>query len=154
MADGPASQAKMDLSTAYTDASTGPGGASLPAGGDLGGQTLYPGLYNCGGDLLLSSGNLTLAAPDSSNTVFIFQVTGDLIIGPSRQVFLTGNATAANVFWAVAGYCSLDTSVSFVGSIMAYTSVTLNTGAVLQGRALAENGNVTLLTNNITVPGL
>jgi type VI secretion system secreted protein VgrG len=37
---------------------------------------------------------------------------------------------------------------------MAYTSVTLNTGAVLQGRALAENGNVTLLTNNITVPGL
>ena|GEM_PF-1060078 len=152
VANTAAGQAKLDLGYAYGDASTRPGGASLPAGGDLGGLTLYPGLYTCGGNLNLSSADLTLAAPDSSNTVFIFQVTGNLVIGPGRQVILSGNAVAANVFWVVAGYCSLDTTVSFVGTIMSYTSVTLNTGAVLQGRALAENGDVTLLGNTITLP--
>ena len=35
---------------------------------------------------------------------------------------------------------------------MAYTSITFGTGATLNGRALAENGNVTLLTNTITHP--
>jgi hypothetical protein len=154
VANGTADTAKQDLSTAYTNASPGilPGGAVLPPGTDVGGQTLYPGLYYESANLSLSSADLTLSAPNSSNTVFIFQVEGDLIVGPGRKVILAGNATAAHVFWQVAGYCSLDTTAQFVGTIMAYTSVTLNTGAVLNGRALAENGDVTLLTNTITIP--
>jgi hypothetical protein len=154
VANGAADQAKIDLSTAYTNASPGtrPGGAILPPGADIGGQTLYPGLYYESADLNLSSADLTLSAPNSSNTVFIFQVENNLVIGPGRKVILAGNATAANVFWQVAGYCSLNTTASFVGTIMAYTSVTFNTGTVLNGRALAENGDVTLLTNTITDP--
>lgn len=142
------------LTTAYTNASPGnrPGGAVLPPGADVGGQTLYPGLYYESANLNLSSADLTLSAPSSSNTVFIFQVENNLVIGPGRKVILAGNATAANVFWQVAGYCSLDTTAKFVGTIMTYTSVTLNTGASLNGRALAETGDVTLLGNTITIP--
>ena len=152
VANGAANIAKQDLNTAYTDAAGRTGGAILPAGGDVGGSTFYHGLYTCGGDLLLSSADLTLDGQGDSNAVFIIQVTGNLIVNPGRQVSLINSADAAKVFWQVTGYCSLDTTVAMVGNIMAYTSVTMNTGAVLVGRALAENGNVTLLTNTITKP--
>jgi hypothetical protein len=147
-----ANLAKGDLSTAYTDAAGRTGGSLIPGGGDIGGLTLYPGLYTDGGDLSISSADLTLDAKGDSNAVFIFQVAGILNATSGRKVLLTNGTTTANVFWQVAGYCSLGTTVSFAGTIMAYTSVTLNTGAVLNGRALAENGNVTLLANTITDP--
>ena len=152
--DGTASTAKLDLGTAYTDAMGRPTGATLAPGGDLGGQTLYPGVYTISSDLLLSSADLTLDALGDTTGIFIFQVKtgGNLVVDPGRQVILAGGAQAGNVFWAVSGYCSLDTTVSFVGNIMAYTSVTFNTGAVLLGRALASNGDVTLLSNTITKP--
>lgn len=146
--------AEIDLSTAYTDAMGRPVGATLAPGGDLGGLTLYPGVYTISSDLNLSSGDLTLDALGNVNAVFIFQVKSgaNLVVGSGRQVILSGSAQAANVFWAVSGYCSLNTTASFAGNIMAYTSVTLNTGAVLQGRALAQNGDVTFLGNTITHP--
>ncbi|HEY5037521.1 MAG TPA: ice-binding family protein, partial [bacterium] len=122
-----ANTAKLDLGTAYTDAAGRTGGALIPAGSDIGGQTFYPGLYTDGGDLSVSSNDLTLDAQGNPNSVFIFQVSGNLIATPGRQVFLIGGAKANNVFWQVTGYCSLDTTVSFAGNIMAYTSVTLNT---------------------------
>ena len=152
--DATASTAKLDLGTAYTDAMGRPSGATLAPGGDIGGETLYPGCYVINSDLNIASADLTLDAQGNPNAVFIFQVKtgGNLIVGPGRQVILSGNAQAANIFWAVSGYCSLDTSVQFVGNIMAYSSVTFNTGATLLGRALASNGNVTLLTNTITHP--
>jgi hypothetical protein len=146
--------AETDLGTAYTDAMGRATGATIPAGTDIGGQTLYPGVYTIGGNLNIASADLTLSSLGTTNGVFIFQIKdgNNLVVGPGRQVILAGGAQAANVFWAVSGYCSLDTTVSFVGNIMTYTSVTLNTGAVLQGRALAETGDVTLLGNTITVP--
>lgn len=155
IANAAANTAKLDLSNAYTDAMGRPAGATLPPGADIGGQTLYPGCYTESGTLNISKADLTLDALGDANAVFIFQVktaAGNLVVGPGRKVILTNGAQAANVFWAVSGYCSLDTTVSMVGTIMAYTSVTLNTGAVLKGRALAENGNVTLLSNTITKP--
>src|ERR1019366_9630017 len=47
---------------------------------------------------------------------------------------------------------TLGTSTIFNGTIMALTSITVNTGAVLNGRALARNGAVTLQGNAMTVP--
>jgi hypothetical protein len=152
VADAAANTAKLNLSAAYTDAMGRTGGATLPPGADIGGETLYPGLYFETASLNLSSADLTLNGNGNSNSIFIFQVKSNLIVGPGRKIILTNGAQAANIFWAVAGYCSLNTTVSMVGNIMAYTSVTFNTGAVLTGRALAENGNVTLLSNTITHP--
>jgi hypothetical protein len=150
--DATADTAKTDLSNAYTNAMGRASGATLPPGADIGGQTLYPGLYTESGNLNISSADLTLNGNGNANAVFIFEVASDLVVGSGRKVILTNGATAANVFWAVSGYCSLNTTVAMAGNIMAYTSVTMNTGATLTGRALAENGNVTLLSNTITHP--
>lgn len=150
--NGTADTAKLNLGTAYADAAGRSGGAALVDNADIGGLTLYPGLYKDGGNLSIASANLTLDAQNNPDAVFIFQTAGILNVTSGRQVILANGASAANIFWQVAGYCSLGTTVSFAGTIMAYTSVTMNTGAVLNGRALAENGDVTLLANTITVP--
>ena len=44
---------------------------------------------------------------------------------------------------------TIATSTTFVGTIMALTSIAMQTGATLNGRALARNGAVTLDTNRI-----
>jgi hypothetical protein len=152
VATTPAGTAETDLGSAYTDAMGRTGGAAIPAGGDIGGQTLYPGLYTDKGNLNLKTADLTVDAQGNTNGVFIIQVTGDLIVASGRKVNLINGAKAANVFWAVTGFCSMDTTASFVGNVMAHTAVTFNTGAALEGRALASTQNVTFLANNITFP--
>jgi len=54
------------------------------------------------------------------------------------------------VFWQVGSSATVGTSTSFVGNILALTSIALTTGASLDGRALARNGAVTLDSNKIT----
>ena len=152
IANGAANQAKKDLGTAYTYVGNLPGGASIPAGFNTAGLTLYPGLYNDGGDLHIDSGSLTLDAQGNANAVFIFRVSGVLEVGTSSQVILANGAQASNVIWWVTKNATLNASVHMAGPIMAYTSVTFGNSAVLNGRALAENGDVTLLTNTITHP--
>lgn len=147
-----ADQAKKDLGIAYTHVGDLPGGAAIPAGFNVAGLTLYAGLYNDGGDLHIDSGNLTLDAQGNPNAVFIFRVSGVLEAGTSSQVILANGAQASNVIWWVTKNCTVNASVKMVGTIMAYTSVTFGNSATLNGRALAENGDVTLLTNTITQP--
>lgn len=152
VADAAANTAQGDLTTAYNDAIGRAGGAVLPPGADIGGQTLYPGLYVETGNLNIAGADLHLNGNGDPNAVFIFQVNGNLVVGPGRQIILANSATAARIFWVVTGYGALDTTVSFQGIIMAHTAVTFNTGARMTGRALAETANVTLLTNTITHP--
>jgi hypothetical protein len=152
VANAAANAAQGDLTTAYNDAMGRTGGAVLPPGADIGGQTLYPGLYMETGNLNIASADLHLNGNGDPNAVFIFQISGNLVVGPGRQVILANSATAARIFWVTTGYGALNTTVSFQGNIMAYTAVTFNTGARLTGRALAETANVTLLTNTITHP--
>jgi hypothetical protein len=148
--DTDAANAQLDLTIAYNDAA----GRLTPAlvAGNLGGQTLYPGLYKSTGSLEISSGNLTLDAQGNSNGVFIFQIASTLTATSGRQVILAGGAKAANVFWQVGSSCALGTTVSFKGTIMAHNQITMNTGAVLEGRALSQIEQVTMLTNTITKP--
>jgi hypothetical protein len=148
--DTAASNAKGDLTIAYNDAA----GRTTPAlvSGNLGGQTLYPGLYKSTSGLAISSGDLTLDAQGDSNAVFIFQIASTLITSSGRKVILSGGAKATNVFWQVGSYCALGTTSSFKGTIMAQKQVTLNTGAVLEGRAFSQVAQVTMLSNAITKP--
>ena len=152
VADSASLAAQGDLTTAYNDAIGRAGGAVLPPGADIGGQTLYPGLYVETGNLSIAGADLHLNGNADPNAVYIFQVNGNLVVGPGRHIILANSATAARIFWVVTGYAALNTTVSFQGIIMAHTSVTFNTGAVMTGRALAETANVTLLSNTITHP--
>jgi Ice-binding-like len=147
IANGVALQAQSDLVTAYNSAA----GASSTAtvSGDLAGRTLVSGVYTSASSLGLT-GALTLDAQGNPNAVFIFQAGSTLIVGSGSQVNLINGAQACNVFWQVGSSATIGTGAAFVGNIMALTSVTMTTGATLQGRALARNGAVTLDTNTIT----
>ena len=151
VADGVALQAKSDLVTAYNDAAGRSSTATVS--GDLAGRTLTPGVYTSASSLGLS-GALTLDAQGNPNAVFVFQAGSTLIVGSSSQVNLIGGAQACNVYWQVGSSATIGTASAFVGNILALTSITMTTGATLNGRALARNGAVTLDTNTITRPTL
>jgi uncharacterized repeat protein (TIGR01451 family) len=149
--DGPAVSAQADLSTAYLDA-LGRSVAPVTVSGDLSGQTLPPGLYKSTSSLGIA-GVLTLDGQGNANSVFIFQIASSLTTGTGSQVVLIGNANPANIFWQVGSSATLGTYSSFSGTILAYQSITLTTGATLNGRALAEIGAVTLDSNPMVNPG-
>src|SRR5579859_941647 len=148
--DPAAAQAELDAATAFNTIAGLPGGTLIA--GNLGGLTLSPGLYKSTSTLEISSGDLTLDARGNPNAVFIFQIASSLTTAPFRQVILAGGAQAANIFWQVGSLCSLNTSTSFKGTIIAGTQITMNTGAVLVGRAFALTAQVTMLSNSITKP--
>jgi len=150
-ADTAAVQAKLDLTEAYNDAAGRTVGA-VSVEGNLGGRTLAPGLYKSTSSLEISSGDLTLDANGDRNAVFVFQIASTLTTTSDRKIFLTGNARAANVFWQVGSSATLGTISVFKGTIMALESITLTTGAALEGRALARNGAVTLDASTVTTP--
>ena len=54
-----------------------------------------------------------------------------------------------NVFWKVGSSATLGTTTTFIGNILALTSISLNTGANVSGRVLARNGSVTMDTNTV-----
>ena len=149
--DSAAAQAELDLTTAYNDAAGRTVGA-VTVSGNLGGLTLTPGLYKSTSSLEISSGDLTLDAQGNANAVFIFQMASTLTTTSGRQVILSGGAKAANIFWQVGSSATLGTTSVFKGTIMADQSITLNTGATLDGRALARIGAVTMDSDIVTAP--
>ncbi|MFA5773013.1 MAG: ice-binding family protein, partial [Thermoplasmata archaeon] len=143
-------QAMLDLTTAYNDAA---GRTVNPIGiaGNLGGQTLPPGLYKSTSSLEISSGDLTLNAKGDANAVWIFQIASSFNMTSGRQVFLIGGAKASNIFWQVGSAATFGTTAVMKGTIMAYANITFATGASLEGRALARTASVTLDANTISL---
>jgi hypothetical protein len=119
--------------------------------GDLGGQTLAPGLYKSASTLAIT-GDLTLDANGDPNAVYIFQIGSALNVATHGRVVLIGGAKAANIFWQVGSSATLGTYSAFKGTMMAYASITIGTGTTLDGRALAQNAAVTMDTNAVTKP--
>lgn len=125
-----------DMETAYTDAAgrVTPDETDLGSG-EIGGQTLVAGLYKWGSSVTISS-NLTISG--GANDVWIFQMTGDLSMSSGFSVLLSGGAQAKNIFWQVAGETILGTTAHFEGVILCQTAITLQTGASMNGKALAQ----------------
>ena len=148
--DAAAAQAQADLVTAY-DAASGQATAVTIISGDLGGQTLVPGIYKSTSALGLT-GTVTLDAQGNPDSVFLFQVGSALTTASASRVLLINNAQACNIFWQVGSSATLGTNSNFAGTILASASVTVNTGASVDGRVLARNGAVTLDTNPVSRP--
>jgi hypothetical protein len=153
--DTVAAAAKIALLAASTDAASRSADAvSLP--GNMGGLTLAPGLYvNSTSSGISGTGAnaiLTLDAGGDANAVWIFKMGSTLITDPGTSIVLAGSAQAKNIFWEVGSSATLGTNSIFKGNILAATSITLNTGVNLKGRALTRDGAVTLDKNTIILP--
>ena len=145
--DAVTQQAKTDLITAY-DVAAGEGPTN-PITADLGGSTLLPGVYNSASTMGLT-GALTLNAQGDPSSVFVFQIGSAFTSASGSRIILINGAQACNVFWQVGSSATLGTGSSFVGSILALTSISVTTGVTIDGRVLARNGAVTLDTDTIT----
>ena len=149
--DAVTQQAKLDLAIAYLDAAGRTPTTIYGPAYDLGGLSLGAGVYNDPSSLFIT-GDLTLNGGGDPNAVWIFQAGSTLITSTGSNVFLIGGAQASNVFWQVGSSATLGVDSVFEGTILASQSITLNTGAEMQGRALARNGAVTMDSNTISIP--
>jgi hypothetical protein len=141
-------QAQLDLTTAYTTLAALPCAATV--GPNLAGLTLTQGVYCVGAAVSNLTGTLTLNAQGNPAAVFVFQMSSTLITSPGSTVLLTNGANACSVEWQVSSSATIDVGTTFVGNILALTSITMNTGANLTGRALARNAAVTMNANTVS----
>ena len=141
--------AVLDMQTAYTDAAGRPTPNFLNLGsGNIGGLTLVPGLYQWGSSVTIPA-DVTLSG--GASDVWIFQMSGDLTVSASKRITLAGGAQAKNIFWQVAGQVAIGASAHFEGIILSQTAITLQTGATMNGRALAQS-QVALDSATVTKP--
>ena len=145
-----AMNAQQSVHSAYLAAAAKVPTESL-TGTDLGGLTLLPGVYKFDSSAAMN-GMLTLDAGGDPNAVWTFQVGSSLLIaGGSSVVFKGGVGNPDFVYWQVGSSATLATGVAMQGNILAYASITMNTGATQTGRLFAENAAVTLDSNVIKI---
>jgi hypothetical protein len=120
------------------------------SGQDLGGLTLLPGVY-CFSSSAQLTGTLTLDAQGNPSAVFIFQIASTLTTATSSSVNVINGGSGCNLFWQVGSSATLGTGTSFLGNILALASITIDTGATVSGRVLAQTGAVTMDSNDVSL---
>jgi len=115
---------------------------------NIGGTTLKPGVYFAP-DSLGITGNVILDAGGNADAVWIFQV--GTAVTMAGAIILRGGAQAANVYWIVGSAATIGTGSVFNGILLAKTSITLVTGANVDGQLIALNGAITMDTNSVAM---
>ncbi len=121
------------------------------SGKPLAGLILNPGVYNFATTASLD-GTVYLNSPNSKGQ-FIFKIGTAFDTSVNSKVVLIGFAKACNVFWCVGSSATIAGKNSFVGALIAYQSVSVNTGTSANGGFFALNGQVSLQGNSITKSG-
>lgn len=143
-----AQSAQNQLSTARDNLDSLGSGTMLAA--DLAGQTLTPGVYTVPAGTTNLSGTLTLDGGGNLNAGWVFQFPSTLITSPNSAVNVINTGSGAGLYWNVGSSATIDTNSTFLGNILAQSSVSANTTASIRcGRALADTGAVTLQMNTI-----
>ena len=141
--------AQGQLTLAITSlGSLGPGTAE-PA--DLTGLILAPGVYSVPAGTTNLSGTLTLDGGGNADAFWVFLMPSTLITSSNSVVNVINTGAGASLYWDVGSSATLGTDSTFLGNILALTSISLDTDATDDcGRALAENGAVTLQQNTLS----
>src|SRR5579863_849879 len=153
-------QAQKDLTGAYNEAAGATCGTDL-TGKDLGGMRLGPGVY-CFSSSAGLTGTLTLDAQGNPDSQWVFQIGSTLTTAANSKVvmvlghkqpgpFWTKGLRGCNVYWQVGSSATIGTANTFVGKILALTSITLN-GGTFRGKSLASTGAITM-SDQETVDG-
>jgi type VI secretion system secreted protein VgrG len=121
------------------------------SGVDLGGETLTPGVY-CFATSAGLTGALTLDAQGDTAAVFIFQMGSTLTVANGSSVAVINGAQGRHVWWQVGSSATLGIGSTTLGNVLASASITLNTNAIVNGRALAQTGAVTMDSNSFVAP--
>lgn len=148
--------AKNDAEIAFLNARAAVRGTPTAISGDLNGLTFAPGLYESLTSLEISPGGfLFLDAQGDVNAVFIIRSETTITTQSTSQVVLAGGAKANNVYWTAGSAVTLGTNSIMKGTMIAGTSISLLTGANLEGRALNQGAaaeSITLDQATITLP--
>ena len=148
LGDSVASEAKDALVSAYNDATDQPADTTISAS-DIGNSVFKPGVHSREGALLLT-GTVTLDAEGDSDAVFLFKISSDFTLATSSTVATINGADPCRVFWQVGSSATMGASTTFVGTMMALTSISTESGTTVDGRLLARNGSVTLINTVFT----
>lgn len=108
-----------------------------------------PGVY-CFSSSASVNTNLTL--PGAAGQSYVFKIGSTLTVA-NNTTMSPGVILNDNINWAIGSSATLGTYSSLYGIIDALASITLPTGATLNGRAWALNGAVTLDTNTVSPQG-
>jgi hypothetical protein len=162
-----ATEAALEARTAYTTLQGLPSDGVLAA--ELGGTTIYPGVYTNASSVAITIGDLTLDARGDPNAYWVFQIGSSLTVGDpvgpqTRSVILKGGAKASNIFWAVGGLpgavINYGGGGTMVGTIISQPGITISspgqstssTVTTINGRVLALDASVTMVNTVINVP--
>jgi hypothetical protein len=147
--DAVAQQAQADAAAAYAALAALPP-TNVLTGTDLGGLTLTPGVYFFASSAQLT-GNLFLDFLGNPDAMFVFQIGKTLTTESGSTISALHGVQGGNVFFQVGSSATLGTTTSFLGTIIADQSITLNTGAsIVCGRAIALHAAVTMDHNDIS----
>lgn len=141
-----------NMETAYTTANNlvTPAPVIGLGAGNLSGLNLAPGLYKWSTGVLIDP-NTTVTLTGGPNDTWVLQIAGDLTVSNSARVQLAGGAQAKNIMWVVAVKATLGTQVNFSGNILTKELISLNNGAVVTGRLMAQTA-VTLIGSTVIKP--
>jgi hypothetical protein len=127
--------AVLDMQAAYTIVFGFPPTKTNFVGGQIGGETLGPGVHTFSTNVLIS-GDFIFSG--SAADFFIIQTTGSVIQAANTKVVLSGGALAKNIFWQVAGVVEVGAGAHMKGVILAATSVKFITGSSLEGHIFSQ----------------
>ena len=122
-----------------------------PDGMNLGGETLTPGVYNFNSSASAQlTGVLTLNFGGAAGN-FVFLIPSTLTTASASSVVIENAVAGDNVYWQVGSSATLGSTTAFAGDIVAFTAVSLDTGATDDcGSIIALNAAVTLEANTIS----
>ena len=141
---------------------------TLVTGVDLGGQTLYPGVYWAASYLDITNGDLTLDAQNDPTATFIFQIGSALTVGKAGlpvNIILAHGAKASNIYWLCASAATINGGggpATFNGTVIADTFISTGTGPssptqTVNGRLISmglldPSASTTIVDTVINVP--
>ena len=154
-------QSRADLGIAYSflTAQTLPAPAAIPGldPTELGGKTLYRGIYVSAVPVKIQQGDLTLDAQGDPNSVWIFQLGNTLTTGaPGGNIILTHGAQAKNVYWQVAGAGTTGVTIvsvagtHFYGNVLSWKQINVTNGVIITGSLSSVTAQVTLIGDTVT----